>query len=196
MSTTPGVTEAMSPDGAVRVRVGGDGTTLWVGLSPAAMRLSAAELASTIVSTNVLAYMVFQVSQGCRTQDELDIYARFVATRGRDGLRQSPDDVAWRVLVTRQHPVHDHDELGHRVRARVKGIEALLAAVKTNVECIGGERDVVATADPCGRLSSLWLSPRCTSHYSAVELQGLLNSVLASVGATPHPGLNGLRDAS
>ena len=157
MSTTPGATEAMSRDKAIRVRVGSDGRTLWVGLSPAAMRLSAAELASSIVCVNVLAYMTFQVSQGCRQRDELDVYARFVATRCRDGLRQSPNDVASRVMAAPQHPDHDHVELGHRVRTRVKGIEALLAGVPTNVEWIGGERDVVATADPSGRLASLWL---------------------------------------
>jgi hypothetical protein len=196
MSTTPGATEAMSPDGAIRVRVGSDGRTLWVGLSPAAMRSSAAELASSIVCTNVLAYMVFQVSQGCRTQNELDVYARFVASRCRDGLRQSPNDVVSGVKGAPRPPDQDHDELGQRVRARVKYIEALLAEAPANIEWIGGDRDVVVTADPCGWLSSLWLSPRCTTHYSVVELEGLLNRVLATVGVSPHPARNSLRDAS
>lgn len=196
MPTAAGVTEAMSPDGAVRVRVGSDGRTLWVGLSPAAMRHSAAELASGIVCVNVLAYLMFQVSEERRTQDELAVYARFVTTRCRAGRRQSPAGFASGVVAASQPPGEDYDELGRRVRARVKGIEALLADAPASVEWIGGERDVVVTADLYGRLSSLWLSPRCTTHYSADELEGLLNRVLASVGATRHPGLDGLRDAS
>src|ERR1700734_1861674 len=122
MPTTAGVTEAMSPDGAVRVRVGADGTTLWVGLSPAAMRLSGAELASSIVCVNVLAHMTVQVSHGRRGHDELDVYARFVATRCRAGPRQSPDDVPSGVEAAPQPPDRDHDELGQRGRLRAKGI--------------------------------------------------------------------------
>jgi hypothetical protein len=194
MPTTAGVTEAMSPDGAVRVRVGADGTTLWVGLSPAAMRLSGAELASSIVCVNVLAHMTVQVSHGRRGHDELDVYARFVATRCRAGPRQSPDDVPSGVEAAPQPPDRDHDELGQRVRLRAKGIEALLENAPANVEWIGGERDVVVTADPVGQLAALWLSPRCTTHYSAVELEGLLNRVLAAVGAMARPRQDGLRD--
>ena len=85
--------------------------------------------------------------------------------------------------------------LGRQVLARVKRIEALLAGAPANVEWIGGEGDVVVAADPGGRLAGLRLSPRCTTRYSAVELRGLLNGVLAAVGATADPGLNFLRDA-
>jgi hypothetical protein len=145
------------------------------------MRLSAAELASGIVCVNVLAYLMFQVSQGHRTQDELAVYARFVATRCRAGRRQRPAGLVSGVKAASQSLGEDYDELGRLVRGRVKGIEALLAEAPANVEWIGGERDVVVTADPCGRLSSLWLSPRCTTHYSAVELAGRLNRVLAAV---------------
>jgi len=196
MPTAAGVTEAMSPDGAVRVRVGSDGRTLWVGLSAAAMRLSAAELASSIVCVNVLACLVFQSYAELRTPDELAVFARFVAGRCRAGRRQGPADSVSEVKAASQPPDQDRDKLDQRVRARVKGIEALLTDAPASVEWIGGERDVVVTADLYGRLSSLWLSPRCTTHYSADELEGLLNRVLASVGATRHPGLDGLRDAS
>ncbi len=80
------------------------------------------------------------------------------------------------------------------MRLRAKGIEALLENAPANVEWIGGERDVVVTADPVGQLAALWLSPRCTTHYSAVELEGLLNRVLAAVGAMARPRQDGLRD--
>ena len=195
MPTIAGVTEAMSPDGAVRVRVGSDGRTLWVGLSPAAMRSSAAELASCIVCVNVLAYMTFQVSQGRRTRDELDVYACFVATRCRGGHGQTPDDVVSGVKAAPRPPDQDPDELGQRVLLRAKGIQVLLDKATANFESSCGERDVVVTADPSGGLAALWLSSRCTSHYSAVELESLLNRVLAGVGAIAHPRQDGLRAA-
>jgi hypothetical protein len=195
MVIAAGVTEAMSPGGLVRVRVGSDGRTLWVGLLPAAMRLSAAELANNIVYVNALAYMMLQVSQKLRTQDDLAVYARFVATRCRAGRRQRPACVVSGVEDALQPPGQGYDGLCRQVLARVKRIEALLAGAPANVEWIGGEDDVMVAADPAGRLAGLWLSPRCTTHYSAVELEGLLNCVLAAAGATAHPGLNSLRDA-
>lgn len=194
MPTAAGVTEAMSPDGVVRVRVGSDGRTLSVGLSPAAMRLSAAELASNIVRVNALAYMILQVSQKLRTYHDLAVYARFVAACCRAGCRQRPAGVVSGVEIASQPPGEDYDELGRQVLARVQRIEALLAGTPAGVDWIGGEGDVVVAADPAGRLAGLWLSPRCTTHYSALELEGLLNGVLAAVDAIPHRWLNGLRD--
>jgi hypothetical protein len=94
-----------------------------------------------------------------------------------------------------QPPGEDYDGLGRQVLARVKRIDALLADAPANVEWIGGERDVVVSADPAGRLAGLWLSPRCTTRYGAVELEVLLNSVLAAAGATADPRLNFLADA-
>jgi hypothetical protein len=194
MTTAGGVTEAMSPGGAVRVRVGSDGRTLWVGLSPAAMRLPAADLASDIVRVNVLASMMFQASQNLRAQHELAVYARFVATCCGSRRRQRQAGMASTAEDALQSSGEEYDRLTGQVLTRVKRIQALLAGAPANVEWVGGE-DVVVSVDPTGRLAGLWLSPRCTTHYNAVELAELLNSVLAAAGKTAGPGVNFLRDA-
>jgi hypothetical protein len=139
--------------------------------------------------------MMFQASQKLRTHDELAVYACFVATRCRAGRRHRPAGVVPGVEDALQPPGEDYDGLGRQVLARVKRIDALLADAPANVEWIGGERDVVVSADPAGRLAGLWLSPRCTTRYGAVELEVLLNSVLAAAGATADPRLNFLADA-
>ena len=195
MATADGVVEAMSPGGVVRVRVGSDGRALRVGLSSVAMRLSAADLACDIVCVNVLASMTSQVSQNLRTQDELAVYARFVATCCGSRRPQRLAGVAPAADDALQDSGEEHDGLNRQVLARVKRIEALLAGAPSNAEWIGGENDVVVTADPAGRLAGLWLSPRCTTRYSAVELEDLLNGVLAAVGRSADPGANFLRDA-
>ena len=181
MPAAAGVIEATSPDGVVRVRVACDGRTLWVGLSPAAMRLSAAELASDIVCVNVLATMMFQVSKNRRAQHELAVYARFVATCCGTRRRQRQAGMASTAEDALQSSGEEYDRLTGQVLARVKRIEALLASAPANVEWVGGQ-DVVVSVDPGGRLAGLWLSPRCTTRYSAVELEDLLNGVLAAGG--------------
>jgi hypothetical protein len=194
MATGAGITEAMSPGGAVRVRVGSDGRTLWVGLSPAAMHLSSAELANDVVCLNVLASMMFQVSQNLRAQHELAVYARFVATCCGSRRRQRQAGMASTAEDALQSSGEEYDRSTGQVLTRVKRIQALLAGAPVNVEWVGGE-DVVMSVDPTGRLAGLWLSPRCTTHYNAVELEELLNSVLAAAGKTAGPGVNFLRDA-
>jgi hypothetical protein len=194
MATAAGVTEAMSPGGAVRVRVGCDGRTASVGLSSAAMYLSSAELANDVVCVNVLATMMFQVSQNVRAQHELAIYARFVATCCGSRRRQRQAGMASTARDALQSSGEEYDRLIGQVLTRAKRIQALLAGAPANVEWVGGE-DVVVSVDPTGRLAGLWLSPRCTTHYNAVELEELLNSVLAAAGKTAGPGVNFLRDA-
>jgi hypothetical protein len=139
--------------------------------------------------------MMFQASQKLRTHDELAVYACFVATRCRAGRRHRPAGVVSEVEDALQPPGEDYDGLSRQVLARVERIETQLADAPANVEWIGGDRDVVVSADPAGRLAGLWLSPRCTTRYSAVELEDLLNSVLVAAGRTAGPGANFLRDA-
>ena len=193
MAAAGGVAEAASPGGVVRVRVGCDGRTASVGLSSAAMCLSSAELANDVVCVNVLATMMFQVSQNVRAQHELAVYARFVATCCGSRRRQRQAGMASTARDALQPSGGEYDRLTGQVLTRVKRIEALLAGAPANVEWVGGE-DVVVSVDPTGRLAGLWLSPRCTTHYNAVELEELLNSVLAAAGKTAGPGVNFLRD--
>jgi hypothetical protein len=193
MVAAGGVVEAASPGGVVRVRVGCDGRTASVGLSPAAMRLSSAELANDVVCVNVLATMMFQVSQNLRAQRELALYARFVSTYCGSRRRQRQADMASAAEDALQSPGEEYDRLTGQVRARVKHIETLLAGAPANVEWVGGE-DVVVSVESTGRLAGLWLSPRCTTRYSAVELEDLLNGVLAEAGGMAGPGMNFLRD--
>ena len=194
MMATGGVIEAASPGGVVRVRVACDGRTASVGLSPAAMRLSSAELANDVVCVNVLATMMFQVSKNVRAQHELALYARFVATCCGTQRRQRQTGMASTAEDALQPSGEEYDRLTGQVLARVKRIEALLASAPANVEWVGGE-DVVVSVDPAGRLAGLWLSPRCTTRYGAVELEDLLNGVLAEAGGRAGPGVNFLRDA-
>jgi hypothetical protein len=186
--------EAASPGGVVRVRVGCDGRTASVGLSQAAMCLSSADLANDVVCVNVLATMMFQVSQNVRAQHELARYARFVATCCGTQRRQRQTGMASTAEDPSQASGEEYDTLTGQVLARVNRIEALLACAPANVEWVGGQ-DVVVSVDPAGRLAGLWLSPRCTTRYSAVELEDLLNGVLAAAGGTAGPGVNFLRDA-
>ena len=194
MVAAGGVVEAASPGGVVRVRVGCDGRTASVGLSPAAMRLSSAELANDVVCVNVLAAMMFQVSQNLRAQHELALYARFVATYCGSRRRQRQAGMASAAEDALQSSGEECDRLTGQVLARVKRVEALLAGAPANVEWVGGE-DVVVSVDSTGRLAGLWLSPRCTTRYSTVELEDLLNGVLAEAGGMAGPGVNFLRDA-
>lgn len=55
--------EAVSRSGAIRVSLTRQGAWAGVRLTPAAMALSAAELAGQIVQLNTLAYMRFQLRQ-------------------------------------------------------------------------------------------------------------------------------------
>lgn len=179
---------AVSPGGLVRVRVGRDGRTVEIGLSAGAMVLSAAELAADIVCVSVLAYMRFELAQNLRARDEVAAYARFVATccgRHRRGTgpvaaREESRDAARPAAVAPQ----ERGVLAGRVLARVKRIEALLAAVPVSGESARDAGEVVVSVDSAGRLVGVSLPPECTVRYRAAELEEVLNRTLGAV-STP-----------
>ena len=183
MATASGA-EAASPGGVVRVRVGADGRTERVRLSPWVMQLSAAELANDIVCVNVLAAMMFQVSQDRRPQHQLSVYADFVTRFCGSRRRQNRTGRVPLIPALTQRLSDDHDSLSRQLLARVKRIEDLLAGAPANVEFVGGQGDVVVSVDPAGQLANLWLSPRCMNLYRAADLEGLLNHVLATASVS------------
>jgi len=174
--------EASSPGGVVRVRVGADGRTVRVRLSPWVMRLSAAELANDVVCVNTLAAMRMQVAQNMRTRAELAAYAAFAdrccGTRRRQ--RSAAITPVVDAMVT-PYAVQDHQRAAELVMARLKRIEALLADAPGTSERVGGRGDAVASVDAAGRLLGLWLSPRCMNLASAAELEDVINRVLVDI---------------
>lgn len=152
------------------------------------MVLSAAELAADIVCVSVLAYMRFELAQNLRARDEVAAYARFVATccgRHRRGTgpvaaREESRDAARPAAVAPQ----ERGVLAGRVLARVKRIEALLAAVPVSGESARDAGEVVVSVDSAGRLVGVSLPPECTVRYRAAELEEVLNRTLGAV-STP-----------
>lgn len=152
------------------------------------MVLSAAELAADIVCVSVLAYMRFELAQNLRARDEVAAYARFVATccgRNRRGTgpvaaREESRDAARPAAVAPQ----ERGVLAGRVLARVKRIEALLAAVPVSGESARDAGEVVVSVDSAGRLVGVSLPPECTVRYRAAELEEVLNRALGAV-STP-----------
>jgi hypothetical protein len=72
--------------------------------------------------------------------------------------------------------------------ARVKRIEALLAYASATTEKVAGRSDLAVSVDTAGRLTGLWLSPRCMNLASAYELEDVINRVLVDIKSPEYAG--------